>query len=179
MMKKVKCNQSDLVTFLEICDMDGVKKMLLPSYNKLWKSRQLFLMGGGTLLGKDTQSCVKTSEPLSTARLGATHPSILSKYCDLLEHTLNKNKLMNRPTHIYNLDGSGMPLDAKPTRVVTSCGHKHPSTVVMRDKRQIIVLACCSASGHCMPPFVVLRNESNTRVIEGKNPWYHLWIFSK
>ena len=87
----------------------------------------------------------------------------LSKYCDLLQCTLNEYGLLNKPTHIYNLDELGMPLDPKPCHVVTKSGKKHPSTVVTGDKTQITVLGCCSASGHCLPPFVVFKRKSLTQ----------------
>ena len=50
----------------------------------------------------------------------------------------NKNNLLDNPCHIYNMDESGMPL---------------------RDKTQITIVACASASGHTLPPMVIFKGE--------------------
>ena len=103
---------------------------------------------------------LRTGEPLSKVRAGATHPEILSRYCELLEYTLDEYKLQDKPAQIYNLDESGMPLDPRSPLIATKVGQKHPYVAKTGNKKQISVLACCSAAGYCIPPFVVFNRKT-------------------
>ena len=105
---------------------------------------------------------LRCPEPLSKIRLNSTSNEVLSRYCDILQCTLSEYKLHNMPTQIYNLDESGMPLDPKSPHVVAMYGQKHPAAVVTGDRKQVTVLACCSTSGHCIPPLVVFKRKSLT-----------------
>ena len=53
-----------------------------------------------------------------------------------------------------------MPLNPSPPHLVATRGMKNPSAVGSGDKSQITVLACCSASGYVLPPFVILDRLS-------------------
>ena len=83
-------------------------------------------------------------------------PTVIRKYYDLLERTLSDNHLLDKPAQIFNLDETGMPLNPSPPLLVATRGLKNPSAVGSGDKSQITVLACCSASGYVLPPFVIL-----------------------
>ena len=54
-----------------------------------------------------------------------------------------------------NCDESGFPLDPAPPKVAVIKGQKHPYNVSSGDKAQITVLACCSAGGYVIPPFII------------------------
>lgn len=103
---------------------------------------------------------LRTVSPLSYVRLVCSDPSIISKYFDLLEQTLLDNGLHDKPAQIFNLDETGMPLDPSAPRVVAGRGSKHPSALAFGDKSQITVLACCSAAGYALPPFVIFDRLS-------------------
>ena len=103
---------------------------------------------------------LRTAAPLSYARLMASDPDILCNYYDLLERTLTENGLVDKPSHIFNLDETGMPLDPSPPLVVAKRGQKNPSAVGSGDKTQVTVLACCNAAGYALPPFVILDRMS-------------------
>jgi len=91
----------------------------------------------------------------------ASGPDILCNYYDLLERTLcTENGLVDKPSHIFNLDETGMPLDPSPPLVVAKRGQKNPSAVGSGDKTQITVLACCNAAGYALPPFVIFDRMS-------------------
>ena len=51
------------------------------------------------------------------------HESIKA-YFNLLQDTLKEHDLMNHLAQIYNIDESGMPLDAWPPNVITNGGQK-------------------------------------------------------
>ena len=87
-------------------------------------------------------------------------PSIIAKYFDLLEQTLVDNGLGDKPSQIFNLDKTGMSLDPSAPRVVAGRGTKNPSALASGNKAQITVLACCSASGYALPPFVIFDRLS-------------------
>ena len=53
-----------------------------------------------------------------------------------------------------------MPFDPTPPLVVARRGQKHPSAVGSGDKSQVTVLACCSAAGYAVPPFVIFDRKS-------------------
>ena len=82
-------------------------------------------------------------------------PKIIKKYFDLLEESLVNNDILDKPSQIFNLDETGMPLDPTPPRVVSGRGAKHPSAPASGDKLKITVMACCSAAGYAIPPFVI------------------------
>ena len=107
------------------------------------------------------QWTLRTAAPVSYARLMASGPDILCNYYDLLERTLRtENGLVDKPSHIFNLDETGMPLDPSPPLVVAKRGQKNPSAVGSGDKTQVTVLACCNAAGYALPPFVIFDRMS-------------------
>ena len=69
------------------------------------------------------------------------------------------NDLVDKPAQIFNMDETGMPLDPSPPLVVARRGQKHPSAVSSGDKSQITILACCSAAGYAMAPFVIFDRK--------------------
>ena len=48
-----------------------------------------------------------------------------------------------------------MPLDHKPPKVVAAKGQKKVRYRTSGNKSQVTVIACVSASGHAIPPFVI------------------------
>lgn len=62
------------------------------------------------------------SVPLSMARSRATDVDILSYYCDLLEETVVSNNLLEKPTFIFNMDATGLPLDPAPSKLIIKKG---------------------------------------------------------
>jgi len=56
-----------------------------------------------------------------------------------------------------------MPLGATHRRVVTRVG-SHPSCINSNSKQQITVLACVSAAGVALPPFVIIERKQLMQV---------------
>ena len=48
----------------------------------------------------------------------------LESYFSLLKSTPEENDLMDKPSQIYNVDESGVPLDHRPPYVLTKKGQK-------------------------------------------------------
>ena len=97
---------------------------------------------------------LRNPAPLSQARSKATDPEMLGRYFDLLEETLGANKLEGKPGQIFNMDESGVPLDAKVPKLVYARG-SYASAVTSGNKAQVTVVACVSAAGFSLPSMVI------------------------
>ena len=114
---------------------------------------------------------LRTVEKLSYSRLMANDSNIMQRYFDLLEQALADNKLLERPSQIFNCDESGLPLDHAPGPVVGIKGQKHPRATTSGNKKQITVLACANAAGHVVPPLVIFgRKALNPALTIGEVP---------
>ena len=82
-----------------------------------------------------------------------------------------------------------MPLNPKPLKIVAERGAKNPSNICSSDKSQVTVLACSSATGISLPPYIVLaRKTLNQSITHGEVPgtryglsksgWMDLILFS-
>lgn len=103
---------------------------------------------------------VRKGQPLSKCRMAATDRQSINEYFDLLEDTLTKNGITDKPANIFDCDETGMQLDHRAPRVVVPLTQKHPYTVTSGCKTQITVLACVSAAGYAIPPFVIYDRKS-------------------
>ena len=103
---------------------------------------------------------LRSAVPLSLSRAMASDPVVIENYYDELEDTLEDNDIFNRPAHIFNCDESGMPLSPKCPKMVCEMGSKNPSYLTGNDKSQITILACVSAAGYALPPFVIYDRKT-------------------
>ena len=114
---------------------------------------------------------LRSAERLSHARMMASAPGVLDNYFDLLEDTLVKNDLLEKPSMIFNVDETGIPLDPPSLKIVAPQGVKHSQMVSSGDKSQITVVGCCSAAGTSLPPMVVFdRQRLRPEWTEGEVP---------
>ena len=103
---------------------------------------------------------LRAPSPLSNARAYATDPDIMNRYFDLLEETLLRYELKDKPCCIFNMDETGLPMDPKASKSVYRKGEKNPLACSSGNKSQTTVVACVSAAGYCMPPLVILNRKS-------------------
>ena len=94
---------------------------------------------------------LRTTAPLSQARMRGSDTEALHTYFDMLEHTLSSNELADKPCQIYNMDETGMPLDPKAPKLVCRAGSRNPVSISSGDRSQITVVGCVSAGGICIP----------------------------
>ena len=114
---------------------------------------------------------LRTAAPLCIPRLQAQDPDVLNSYFNELEKTLREYDILDEPSSIFNCDESGMPLNPKPLKTIHERGSKHVSAVTGNGKLQITILACVSASGYALPPFVVFdRKTLNQELTKGEVP---------
>lgn len=76
-----------------------------------------------------------------------------------MEETLCEHDLTNKPSQIYNMDESGMPLDHCPPNVVARRGQKKIRYRVAGKKEQITILGCANAAGLALPPMVIFEGK--------------------
>ena len=100
---------------------------------------------------------LRAPAPISKA---ASDPTALDRYFDLLEDVLENNDLHGEACQIYNMDETGIPLDAPHVKIVSHKGDRNPTVPSSGDKTQITVVACVSAAGSFMPPTVILDRKT-------------------
>ena len=114
---------------------------------------------------------LRTAAPLCIPRLQAKNPDVLNSYFNELEKTLREHDIFDEPSSIFNCDECGIPLNPKPLKTIHERGSKHVSAVTGNGKSQITILACASASGYALPPFVVFdRKTLNQELTKGEVP---------
>ena len=120
---------------------------------------------------RHSQLSLRAAVPLSLARAMATDPKVFQKYFDILEECLLQNSIFDKAGAIFNCDETGLPLNPACGKVLTKSGCKNPSFVTGGDKSQVTVLACTSAAGYALPPFVVFdRQTLNQAMTKGEVP---------
>ena len=114
---------------------------------------------------------LRVAAPLSFARAIATDRDVLDRYYDLLEDTLKANGIFNNASRIFNCDETGISLSPPFPKVVHEVGAKNPCYLTGGSKTQITVLACVSAAGYAIPPFVIFdRQTLNPQLTKGEVP---------
>ena len=114
---------------------------------------------------------LRKGDSFSLAREKMTTVEVFNDYFNLLEETLDKYNLRDKPSQIYNCDESGMPLEHKLPRVISAKGTKKIRQINFGNKTQITVLACCNATGQAIPPMVVFAGKKfNHDLSEGEVP---------
>ena len=100
-----------------------------------------------------------------------TNHTVFKSYFDLLDETLSKHGLKDKPSQIYNCDESGIPLEHKLPKIVAPRGMKKVRQCTSGTKTRITILACASAAGQAIPPMVVLAgNNHNIALSKGEVP---------
>ena len=67
---------------------------------------------------------------------------------------------MDKPSQIYNVDESGVPLDPRPPNVVTVRGTKKVRYRSSGKKGQVTIVGCVSASGQPIPPMIIFDAQN-------------------
>ena len=114
---------------------------------------------------------LRAAVPFSLARAMATDSEVINKYFNMLEECLQQNNILNKPGSIFNCDETGIPLNPTCLKVVDEVGSKNPSFITSGNRSQLTVLACTSAVGYAIPPFVIFdRKTLNPKLTEGEVP---------
>ena len=83
-------------------------------------------------------------------------------------YVLSDNGLICKPMHLYNCDESRILFGTYHHRVFAQA-RSNPACIINNSKSQVTVLACVSASGVAMPPFVIFKRKTlNLELTIGK-----------
>ena len=100
-----------------------------------------------------------TADPLAMVRSDCAHQEVFYDYFKLLESTLDSLKLAGKPQCIYNMDETGMPLNAKQLKRIAPNGMKKVHGRSSGNKTQITVVVCANAAGNVIPLMVIFKGE--------------------
>ena len=108
---------------------------------------------------------------LALSRAKSSDPESLSYYFDLLEKTLTEYNLLDKPSQIFNIDETGVPLNPDASKSIFKRGAKNPVMITSGDKSQVTVVGCVSAAGYCIPPMIIWdRKTLHPDMAEGELP---------
>ena len=108
---------------------------------------------------RQPQLSLRRGDSTAHIRMNSVNRESMESYFNLLEGTLSEHDLMNHPAQIYNMDESGMPLDARPPNVIAKRGQKKVRYRQAGKKEQITVIACANAVGQSIPPMVIFEGK--------------------
>lgn len=103
---------------------------------------------------------VRVAESLSYARARGLSREKVKEFYENLSSLLDKHNLWNKPGSIFNCDETGLQLIYKPKKVISQRGKKDVVSQTNCEKGETIsVMACVSASGQYVPPFIVMKGR--------------------
>ena len=122
-------------------------------------------------MNRHQQLSLRKGDPTANVRMDSVNKETINSYFSLLKDTLEEYGLLNNPSQLYNVDETGMPLDHRLPIIVTTRGQRKVRCRTSGNKSQITVIACVSAVGQVIPPFVIFDSKSlNQQCIIGEVP---------
>lgn len=110
---------------------------------------------------KRNQLKLKKVEQLECSRRANTsNPFLIYGFYDLLEETMRKLDIFDKPNHIYNVDESGFLYDPKRQEGVVHQSTSAHRTIMGSGKETTTVCACVSALGKYLPPLIIFEGKS-------------------
>jgi len=103
-------------------------------------------------------------------RMKSLTQDVGEKWFECLDQTYKKYKI-ERPDQVFNCDESGFATDPSAGFVLARRGSRVVTAIGGSGRGQISVLACCSAAGKVLPPFVIYKaKKMNSTWTEGGHP---------
>ena len=135
---------------------------------------------------------LRAGDATAAVRMDAVNEENVHTCFSLLKEVYDEFEFEAFPQRIYNMDETGVPLDSRPPKVVAPKGQKKVRYRCSGQKSQITVVACCNATGHAIPPFIIfaakqlnalwMRDEvPGSRYAVSDNGWidqdlFHFWL---
>jgi len=114
---------------------------------------------------------VRKAEGVSRHRVLGMNKEIVGNYFDLLGRVLEDNDLLDKPSHIYNMDETGLQLNNRPGMVLAERGSKAVVNITAQEKGETItVVACCNAEGQFLPPACIFKGKNKKSEFEDNMP---------
>ena len=139
-------------------------------------------------LKRNPSLSLRAGDSTASIRMDAINAENLKNYYDQLRSLFDEYDFENHPEAIYNMDETGVPLKPRPPKIVAQKGKKKIRYQTSGQKQQITVIGCGSATGQCLPPFVIFAakqlnhlwtaNEGNgSRFAVSDNSWVDHELF--
>jgi len=114
---------------------------------------------------------LRKGDPIANVRMDCLDEETMTEYFAMLKDLMTKKDLLDKPNQIYNVDETGMPLDHRPPKVVAQRGQKKVRCRTSGNRSQVTVIACVSATGHSIPPYVIFDAKGmNYEWMKGEVP---------
>ncbi len=98
----------------------------------------------------------RTSETMSYGRGAGLNRTVVASFYELLSETVQKEML--GPQNIFNMDESGLQLTTRAGQVIAEKGSKRIPQLASGEKgKTVSYIACCSATGVFLPPYVIFK----------------------
>ncbi len=98
---------------------------------------------------------LRAGDSTASVRFDAINSENMDNYFQLLKHTYDQFDFAKNPESIFNMDETGMPLCPRPPKIIARRGQKKVRYRTSGLKSQVTVLACGSATGQVIPPFII------------------------
>ena len=98
---------------------------------------------------------LRAGDSTAGVRMDAINAENMREYFDLLRSVFDEFGFDDHPERIYNMDETGVPLEPRPPKVIAQKGQRKIRYRTSGQKAQITVIACGSATGQIVPPFVI------------------------
>ena len=98
---------------------------------------------------------LRRGDSTAHVRMDAVNQETMDQYFSLLGEVFMEHSLVDKPSQIYNVDESGVPLDPKPPNIITKKGSKKVRYRVSGRKGQVTIVGCANAIGQAIPPMVI------------------------
>ena len=100
---------------------------------------------------------LRQGDSTAHARMDAMNQETMDHYFSLLHDTLSTHCLLDKPSQMYNVDETGIPLNPRPPKVITTKGRvtKKVRYRTSGRKGQVTVVGCANASGQAIPPMII------------------------
>lgn len=122
-------------------------------------------------LKRNPELSVRKAEGVSLSRVQGMNKKVVTKYFDLLKTTLNEAGILNKPSHIFNMDETGLQLNNNPGQVIAKRGSKNVTAVTSSEKGETVTLiGCCNAEGFFIPPACIFKGKNKKAEFEDDMP---------
>ncbi|CAC5415213.1 unnamed protein product [Mytilus coruscus] len=104
---------------------------------------------------------LRTPNSLQRSRVAVSSQETIDEYFKLLDSTINKLDLQDKPSQIWNADeaGFGKETDQIKQKIISPTGTKNLYRQQMTDYEHITLLACASAAGGLMPNMLIFTKS--------------------
>ena len=107
-------------------------------------------------MARQARLTLHTPQSLSYARAVSANKETMEDFFAKLGAIFGRLNFIAKPSQIFNADETGVTVVHKPSKVIAQIGRRNVPSLTSADKGKThTLLACVSASGQVLPPFMV------------------------